>query len=348
MIHRSGALIFCMLLLAACTSGGVVPGAGSPTPKALRSAVSPSRTKLDVPPRLQWMANYGYCGETSMISAGLYYGQYVSQYKARNAASDGVPQSRRGSQLLLGVNDTHAAAALHLNALEWNTAAEKNTNAFLAWVRDNVELGYPVTIGVYTNEYRFYGKTAPRAGDPSYDHIVPVTAVAADSLTFSDNGLWDPSGPPRYLFSYGFAAFQKSRTEANAHRGPIYSLSNNGSNYGIAITGVMDPEHETVPVRLTTSVNDELPAMRNGSNVRPKPRNLVLTITVSGLKPGVGYRLYRYDRLVDVPDAGFNAFGAKAARHWDVQISSGTTYTLSERMASNAVAVYRAVPASGP
>ncbi|MCX7218504.1 MAG: hypothetical protein NTY70_06060, partial [Burkholderiales bacterium] len=30
---------------------------------------------LAIPPRHQWNVNYGYCGEVSFISAGLYYGQ---------------------------------------------------------------------------------------------------------------------------------------------------------------------------------------------------------------------------------------------------------------------------------
>jgi len=30
--------------------------------------------KLDIPPRYQWNANNGYCGEVAFISVGLYYG----------------------------------------------------------------------------------------------------------------------------------------------------------------------------------------------------------------------------------------------------------------------------------
>jgi len=45
----------------------------------------------------QWDANYGYCGEVSLISAGLYYGQYISQYDARALASPNVPQIKRGA-----------------------------------------------------------------------------------------------------------------------------------------------------------------------------------------------------------------------------------------------------------
>jgi hypothetical protein len=78
----------------------------------------------DIPPRLQWEGNQGYCGEVSFISAGLNYGQYVSQYDARAVASPGAPQNLPKSQLL---NDQKAAAAMHLNAVQWDTASETSS-----------------------------------------------------------------------------------------------------------------------------------------------------------------------------------------------------------------------------
>ena len=69
---------------------------------------------LAIPSRLQWNGNYGYCGEVSFISAGLYYGQYLSQYDARAIASKNARQSITSSQLLLGVNDEYAARSLRL------------------------------------------------------------------------------------------------------------------------------------------------------------------------------------------------------------------------------------------
>ena len=39
---------------------------------------------------------------------------------------------------------------------------------------------------------------------------------------------------------------------------------------------------------------------------------LRLTVSVSGLKPLVSYRLYRYSSLGAVPNSGFNAAAAKA------------------------------------
>jgi len=50
--------------------------------KKTRKSVS-----LDLPTQVQWPANFGYCGEISFIVAGLYYGQYLSQYDARALVS---------------------------------------------------------------------------------------------------------------------------------------------------------------------------------------------------------------------------------------------------------------------
>ena len=72
------------------------------------------------------------------------------------------------------------------------------------------------------------------------------------------------------------------RQQANAETAPVYSLKN-GIDYGIAITDIIDLSHETVPVRLTTSTNAEIPAMVNGSNARPAATPVTLTITVSDL-----------------------------------------------------------------
>ncbi len=318
---------------------------------------APVTTNNDLPPRLQWNENFGYCGEVSLISAGLHFGQYVSQYDARSIASNGKAQYRTGSQLLLGVNDQFAANAMHLNAVEWDAPAGSTSQDFLAWVKAQVLQGVPVAIGVYTNEYRFYGSTNPRAGDPLYDHIVPVNGIvsshpagdpgyyADDVIAFSDNGLWAPAGSPPYEFSYRFGGFQKTRTQANAHAGPIYSLALQGGDYGLAVTGVSDLYHDTLPVRLATNVNYEKPDIANHSTVRPAPMPIVLTVTISGLQPGVDYKLYRYNDFAKVPDFAFNAAASQAAESWNVRIDSGSQFVMTEQIQSDEIAVYRAVRA---
>jgi len=314
--------------------------------------------KNPIPARYQWDANAGYCGEVSFISAGLYYGQYVSQYDARSIACKGALQNK--SQLLLGKNDAYAAKQMHLNAIIWDTDSEQTTDQFLAWVKQNVVKGYPVIIGIFTNEYLFYTDTDPDAGDSEYDHIVPVIGFGSnhpladpayygdDTLFFSDNGLWGSTTNPPYYFNYYCDPFQADRKLANSKHGSIYSVNNDAANYGIAITGVADLNNDTMPVRLTTNVNNEVPPIEDKSSTRPPPMPITLTITVSGLDPNTSYNLYRYNSFDAVPDSEFNAHASNASEHWNIAISSGTTFVMTEQIQSNEMAIYRAVRADAP
>ena len=66
------------------------------------------------------------------------------------------------------------------------------------------------------------------------------------------------------------------------------------------------------------------------------------------MKPGTSYNLYRYTTLASVPNATFNANAAKAAQKFTIKITSGSSYTTTQTINSNEVAVYRAVPAGSP
>lgn len=311
---------------------------------------------LGIAPRFQWSANYGYCGETSMVSAALRFGTYLSQYDARAFASGGIDQSREDSQLLVGVNADVAAARLHLRSTSW---ADVGAEDFLAWVTQHVVEGHPVILGVYTNEWRFDDDPDPEAGSAEYDHVVPVLAVGSESpltdagyhddntITFSDNGLLGDDTPEGsdYVFRYAFADFPMTRAEANDPDAPWYALASEEADYGIAILGVNDDGGDTLPVQVQTSTNAEEPAMEEGSSTRPEAAPVTLTVTVSGLEPGVDYVLYRYDDVDLVPDGAFNAHAASATASWPVRIDSGSVYATTETIQSSQVAVYRAVRA---
>ncbi|MBI3728686.1 MAG: C39 family peptidase [Burkholderiales bacterium] len=329
---------------------------------------------LAIPPRHQWNANYGYCGETAFISAGLYYGQYVSQYTARAAATPGLNQTDVNSQLLVSVNDLTAAANMHLTAVEWNGQANTvTTNQYLAWIKGYVLAGYPVIMGVYVNQYQ--PGSSPTAGFSSYDHIVPVNGIASnhplvpglnqtyyadDILQLSDNSGTNNvnypnqfTAPPiaaAYLFQYGFDKFQMTRVQANAPTAPPYSLAlhttSNNQNSAVAITGVIDLNKETVPVRLATDLNYENPAMSKGSNTPPAAAPLTLTATVYGLTAGVKYNVYQYNSLAAIPNSSFNA-NAAAASQISTFTATDSTYVLPPvKIMSNQTAAFRAVPAS--
>jgi hypothetical protein len=345
--------LFSALLLAGCQAASDDTGAPP----------SDYEADLGITPRFQWSANFGYCGETSFVSAALHYGAYLSQYDARAYASEGMDQSLEESQLLVGVNADVAAARLHLESTSWSDSGAED---FLAWVKQNVVAGNPVILGVYTNEWRFDDDPDPWAGSDEYDHVVPVMSVGSDyaltdaaaeadseyhdddTITFSDNGLLGDDTPEgsEYYFRYSFADFPMTRDEANDPDAPWYALASEAADYGIAITGVTDAAGDTLPVQVETSVNYEEPAMEEGSSTRPESSPVTLTVQVSGLSPGTDYVLYRYDDVDVVPDSAFNAHASAAARSWPVRIDSGSTFTVTETIESSDVAVYRAVQAS--
>lgn len=89
--------------------------------------------KLAIQPRLQWNENYGYCGSTSMICAGMYFGEYISQYDNRNIASNGTNQKSESSQLLLGVNDYWAAHQHKMTNLLWDYSDTSQNEHTQTW-----------------------------------------------------------------------------------------------------------------------------------------------------------------------------------------------------------------------
>ncbi len=51
-----------------------------------------------------WGVNFGYCGETSFITSGMYYGQYLSQYDVRRLnLKPGLTQSKEEGQVRIAL-----------------------------------------------------------------------------------------------------------------------------------------------------------------------------------------------------------------------------------------------------
>ncbi len=169
--------------------------------------VPPSSTwfiepRVPVVPFYQWESNNGYCGETSMIEAGMNNGQWISQYNARllcGAAGNGrdapvgAPLLQAGPRSYCGAHDQTPDynAQLLLESAAAANAAQCLSNyrlafdlydpppgavgmagyeAYMAWVKAKVVAGAQVTIGVFE----------PGGTDSQYDHIVTVTRVGTN------------------------------------------------------------------------------------------------------------------------------------------------------------------------
>lgn len=310
-------------------------------------------------PRYQWNHNGGYCGEVSIISAGLYYGQYLSQYDARKIISK--TQHIQGEMLLGNNNSLALADSLRL---KYDKIQTQDSREFLTWVKSHVIQGHPVIIGVMDN--------LPGSNDPQYDHIVPVVGIrsnnpfsdkkydSTDVILFSDNGLMtvngsNPSVPINgnalYYYQYTFKDFLGDRKKASNGNGQPYTLVNLPNkimsdtiyNYAMAITGVCDDK--TFPIKISTNYNYEAPSIKHKSDTRPDSMVLQLTVKVSGLTPKTKYNLYQYSREGDVPRKDFNNKTNRYKELIEFTLSSGTEFTLSLNIQSDEKVFFRCVKA---
>jgi hypothetical protein len=192
-------------------------------PPPTRFTISP---RDPVTPFYQWESNDGYCGEVSLMQAGMAgAGQWMSQYATRLVCGTGLGQTGPNgacqahhrqtdynAQLLIedpgtGVSGPHIyadAAQCMANArLAGTTFPYENQppgmdgyQAYMFWVKAQVIAGNNVTVAVL-----FKGGT-----DPQYDHEVSVLKIGTnhaptdptyypdDVLYFEDHGAYTLQG----------------------------------------------------------------------------------------------------------------------------------------------------------
>jgi len=121
--------------------------------------------QLDIPPRLQWDNNNGYCGECSIQQAALYYGTYISQYRARE-----IIDPTQVQDLWVPDHSGQVFDALRLSYQNWNsTAPTPQYQAYLIWTKAHLQQGHPVIITVFVRD----------GEDNDYDHIIPATGFTS-------------------------------------------------------------------------------------------------------------------------------------------------------------------------
>jgi hypothetical protein len=174
-----------------------------------------------VVPFYQWENDNGYCGETSMMQAGLNNGQWMSQFNARLVCRTGLSQSGPGAgdswcsahknipdynaQLLIenpgtGVSGpnpyANAATCLANSKLSAKTypyvggfhtanSGLAGYRDYMSWIKSELIAGRQVTVAVFL-----------RGGsDPQYDHEVSIIKIGtnhavADASYYDDDVLY--------------------------------------------------------------------------------------------------------------------------------------------------------------
>jgi hypothetical protein len=181
----------------------LVDGTSPPATAAFILPASP------VTPFYQWENNNGYCGEVSLLQAGLAHGQWLDQLNTRLVCGTGLSQSgpsgacaahdhiaNYNAQLLIetpgtGVSGSHiyadapqcmANARLNGVTFPYETQATglAGYQQYMSWVKAQVIAGNQVTLAVLLNG----------GSDPQYDHEVAVLKIG------TNHAVTDPSYYP--------------------------------------------------------------------------------------------------------------------------------------------------------
>lgn len=246
---------------------------------------------LDIPARKMWGwdEGHGYCGETSFQSALLYYGNYVTQEKVRYA--DG------NKELLIGVHDEKAAKNLLLTYEAFDFEEEDNPHAttFLDFVMKHVRAGAPVVAGWFLKKNN---------GDEDYDHIMPIVGFKGSnngskrspptSAAITYNDLYVTSAHSVVAGSDAFKTRKQCTTKSP--RQPYSYCLPVEANYGIALTGNVDPEGMLYRTILRADKVSE-PDWGAEDGLDETPEQQTFAATVYGLTVGEEYSLLRFDSV---------------------------------------------------
>jgi hypothetical protein len=211
-------VVVCLLVLSITlsTARAAEPGCSQ---KLIDGTMPPATTNYIYPrqpvsPFYQWENNDGYCGEVSMMQAGLNNGQWMSQFNARLICGTGLSQSgtngacsahggrvNYNAQLLIedpetGVTgpNTYADAALCLSNSRLSGAtfdySGQSTGLtgyqqYMSWVKQEVIAGHQVTLALLING----------GGSTQYDHEVAVIKIGtnhprSDSSYYPDDVMY--------------------------------------------------------------------------------------------------------------------------------------------------------------
>ncbi len=280
--------------------------------------------QLDIPPRAQWDNNNGYCGECSIQQCALYFGTYISQYRARE-----IIDPTQQQDVWVPDNSGPIFDALRLKYAAWNSAqATPQYQSYLVWAKSHLQQKHPVIIDVYVQ-----GGT-----DPAYDHIIPATGfTSADTNTYHD--------ADTLVFNDNYAATPYTRTVGSLYdtramngNGAVYEYCiPRDTDYGCAVTGINDGSGTALPVSLKVDRWNEPNISQGAAAVQ-----LTATIQISALTNGAAFVLLRYNDYHNVPTNNYLTSAYNTATTF---VATNSTQTLTDHFMSDATVIYRCVPA---
>jgi len=319
-------------------SGCVAPGT-CVAPNTKYSRVVPGPV-----PGLQWNINGGFCGAFSVQHAALSAGAWISQDLVRKANRNGPgPHHMHGDETLgyevVPVNVAATAEGLKLRYSEWDyNQPAPQAAAYKRWLKAQLTAGHPVVwFPMCKGDGRFcpYWGACPNGGVIS--HVEPMWGIYSnhplnDTNVFDDDWILHASDQDKLPYYRPLNSLDDStRMDGNCKnaqpgfgRNEMYPCFDEHVTYGLAVKGLAVTGG--LPVSLSTDGAVEEPNVRTGAS----PTLLHGTVTVSDVKPGGRYVLYRYNSTESLPSGPpfqSSSFASKKAF-----VATGSTWTYDDPM----------------
>jgi len=281
-----------------------------------------SSTQLDIAPRKQWDNNNGYCGETSIQQAALYFGCYISQYQVRNIIN---PTQRQ--DVWIPENSDPIFDAMGFSIDVWNShRPPPQYPTYLGWIKSHLHKEHPVIFNVF-----IAGET-----DSDYDHIMLATGFRSvdadqyhdeDVLIFNDNYSRTP-------YERAFQTLWDTRSMKDNGAKYDYCVPRD-VDYGCAVTGIKTDSTPLFPVSIKIDHWDE-PNITRGA----QPIMFNASITIRGLSPGNRYILLRFDDYHQIKASNYLNLPSSKAFEFTAE---GNTHSVADTFASDSFVIYRCV-----
>ncbi len=250
---------------------------------------------LPVQPGYQWDDAGGYCGSWATQRAVLAIGGWISQQQVRDHTSPGGGHDNE----ILSTNIEEAFKNLKISfeGFDYNTTPRPQQAAYAKWIKKQLVAGYAVTWMIMWGgqQYPIYGLTPP-AG--MYGHVEPVIGIQSNH-PLNDTNVYDDdtvvhltdagvSQVHRKLSTLGGKLQNSGVADCGLYQYCMCSYA-----FGWAVKDFADETSGVVPASLHVQPFLSEPDTRSGR----QPEPLKGTLTVSDLKQGSTYSIYRWDSV---------------------------------------------------
>eukprot|EP00756_Hemistasia_phaeocysticola_P017241 Hpha_TRINITY_DN15526_c1_g4::TRINITY_DN15526_c1_g4_i2::g.104202::m.104202 len=294
-------------------------------------------------PGYQWDDAGGYCGSWASQRAILAKGAWVSQQQVRDHTS---PCGGHDNEILsCNIEEALTNLKIDFEGFDFKDTPLPQTKAYFSWLKKNIVEGHAIAWMIMWSGQRYpiYGLTPP-AG--MYGHVEPVIGIQSNH-PLNDSTVYDDDVVMHYTDGGVNTVHRVISTLPGTWAGPGKAADcgsyqyciGNPYGFGWAVKGFAQAQDakaaQAMPASLSISPWKREPDTRSGA----KPEALKGTLTVTGLKAGAKYDIYRWDSV----DAAFSQYTSKYLSHSFTATKDTYVYADQTSFSSDGTTYYRAV-----